>query len=424
MLVTLAETLGPALSWAGSAAIYLAAFVFVLTIVVFFHELGHFTAARVSGVRVDAFSIGFGPKLISWRDGHGTQWRISLLPLGGYVKFFGDQNAASAPDTRKLKGETTADGRPITTQFPATAKGETPNGGMTEEERAECFHFKPVGVRAFIVAAGPLANFILATVIFAGLLMGFGERVYEPRVGTVLEGSAAEDAGLQSGDLITAVNGRAIERFKDLQQIVLLSSDEELSLTIERGADQLELIAVPQRVEREDAFGNVQRFGTLGIQSGGAETASRYVRHSPASAFASGAERVASTVGTTFTFLGRMITGREDAKELGGPLRIAQFSGQTATAALDSSESLAEGVRYSLIRLIELAGFLSVSIGLINLFPIPMLDGGHLMYYGYEAVAGQPLGERAQAIGFRIGLALLLSLMAFATWNDLNTIWF
>jgi len=403
----------------GSSAVYVGAFIFVLTIVVFFHELGHFMAARACGVAIEVFSIGFGPRVASWTDRHGTEWRVSLLPLGGYVKFLGDENAASMPDRKKLEGED--GGRPLTTQFPAAADAHT--SGLTPEQRASCFHFKPLWQRAIVVAAGPVANFVLAAIIFAGLLVSFGERVIDPRVGQVLADSAAQEAGLRPGDLIVEVQGRRIERFKDLQEIIVFSSDTPLRMVVVRNGEQIELTATPRRMEHTDWLGNTQRYGTLGITSTGAEEDSRYVRYGPGEAALAGVQRVQRIIGQTLKFLGRLITGNEDPKELGGPLRIAQYSGQTAAAAFDGQDSFADGLRASVINLIQLAGFLSVSVGLINLFPIPMLDGGHLLYYGYEAVAGRPLGERAQEIGFRIGLALVLSMMAFATWNDLNNLW-
>lgn len=359
---------------------YIVPFLFVLTIVVFFHELGHFYAARRCGVRVEVFSIGFGRAIASWNDKHGTEWKIGWLPLGGYVKFFGDENEASAPDAEKLK------------ELPDDARGDT-------------LFFKPLWQRAIVVAAGPVANFILAIIIFASLYTLLGQRVTDPVIGTVVENSAAERAGLQTGDLIVAMNGDEVTSFSQVRRLVTVSADVPIAFSVARGGVDLTLTATPDRVLEVDRFGNEYHVGRLGVSVNADENTIRHVRYNPFTALWMGAEESYFIVEQTFIVLGRIIMGRESAESLGGPIRIAQLSGQTATLGF--------------VALINLTAVLSVSIGLINLFPIPMLDGGHLAYYAYEAIFGKPMSERAQEIGMRIGLSMVMMLFIFVTWNDL-----
>lgn len=360
---------------------YIVPFLFVLTIVVFFHELGHFYAARRCGVRVEVFSVGFGRAITSWYDKHGTQWKIGWLPLGGYVKFYGDENEASAPNHEALQE-------------------------LDEEARQGTLFYKPLWQRAIVVAAGPVANFILAILIFASLYTLFGQRVTDPVVGVVVEESAAERAGLEVGDLIVAIDGDAITTFSEVRRKVTVNANVPLQFSVERDGRLLDLTAVPDRVLERDRFGNEYHIGRLGVAVNAAEGAVRHVRYNPFVALWMGVEESYFIVEQTFVVLGRIIMGRESAESLGGPIRIAQLSGQTATLGL--------------IALINLTAVLSVSIGLVNLFPIPMLDGGHLAFYAYEAVAGKPLSERAQDIGMRVGLSMVLALFIFVTWNDLS----
>lgn len=359
---------------------YIVPFLFVLTIVVFFHELGHFYAARRCGVRVEVFSVGFGRALASWDDKHGTQWKIGWLPLGGYVKFFGDENEASAPDSEKLKE-------------------------MPEDSRGDTLFFKPLWQRAIVVAAGPVANFILAIIIFASLYTLLGQRVTDPVIGAVVENSAAQRAGMKTGDLITAINGDEITSFSQVRRLVTVSANVPLDFSVERGGVEVLLTATPDRVLEVDRFGNEYHVGRLGVSVNADENTIRHVRYNPLTALWMGAQESYFIVEQTFIVLGRIIMGRESAESLGGPIRIAQLSGQTATLGF--------------VALINLTAVLSVSIGLINLFPIPMLDGGHLAFYAYEAVFGKPMSERAQEIGMRIGLSMVLMLFIFVTWNDL-----
>jgi regulator of sigma E protease len=355
-------------------------FLFVLTLVVFFHELGHFLIARWAGVRVLVFSIGFGPELFGFNDRHGTRWKVSAIPLGGYVKFFGDDNAASVPDQAAL-------------------------AAMSEEERKHSFVHQKVGPRAAIVVAGPLANFLLAIVIFAGLFMIFGKPSTSPRVDAVQPGSAAAAAGFQPGDLVLTINGRPIDSFPDMQQIVSTSAGETLVFEVDRGGARVTLKAVPALKEIKDRFGNVIRQGQLGITRSPTPDDAHFQPVGPLKAVELGVQRTWFVVERTLSYIGGVVAGREAADQLGGPIRIAQVSGQVATEGLAS--------------LFSLAAVLSVSIGLLNLFPVPLLDGGHLLFYAIEAVRGKPLSERAQEVGFRIGLAIVVMLMIFATYNDI-----
>ncbi|PYK75905.1 MAG: RIP metalloprotease RseP [Verrucomicrobia bacterium] len=359
---------------------YLIPFLFVLTLVVFFHELGHFVIARRCGVRVLVFSIGFGPELFGFNDRHGTRWKVSAIPLGGYVKFFGDENAASVPDPVAL-------------------------AAMTEEDRRHSFIHQRVRARAAIVVAGPIANFLLAIVIFAALFMVFGKPSTSPRVDAVQPGSAAEIAGFKPGDLVLTIDGRPIESFPDMQQVVSTSAGEMLTFEVDRGGVRVTLKAVPALRESKDRFGNVHRIGVLGITRSPSPDDTHFQPVGPLKAFELGAQRTWFVVERTLSYIGGVISGREAADQLGGPIRIAQVSGQVASEGLPS--------------LFSLAAVLSVSIGLLNLFPVPLLDGGHLLFYGIEAVRGKPLSERAQEVGFRIGLAIVVMLMIFATYNDI-----
>ncbi len=359
---------------------YVIPFVFVLSLVVFFHELGHFLVARRCGVRIMVFSIGFGPEIVGFDDRYGTRWKISAIPLGGFVKFFGDDNAASVPDAARI-------------------------AAMDAQERAQSFAFQPVYKRAAIVVAGPLANFILAIVIFAGVFMLYGKQTMSARVDSVLPGSAAAAAGFKPGDLVVAIDGRAIDNFGEMQRIVSTSAGETLTITVDRGGVQQMLKATPALKEVKDNFGNVQRIGVLGISRSMAPEDLKLHPVSPPRAIWMSVQETWSVIDRTLGYIGGVIVGREAANQLGGPIRIAQMSGQVAS--------------FGFVPLIQLAAVLSVSIGLLNLFPIPLLDGGHLLFYTIEALRGRPLSERAQEVGFRIGLAIVLMLMIFATFNDI-----
>jgi regulator of sigma E protease len=365
---------------AGSLLGYLIPFLIVLTVVVFIHELGHFLVGRWCGVGVNAFSIGFGPELVGFTDRHGTRWKLSAIPLGGYVKFAGDVNGASVPDAASL-------------------------AQMSPAERAVSFHHKTVLQRAAVVAAGPIANFLLAIAIFAGITYVNGRQILAPRVDVVQAGSAAERAGFKPGDLVLSINGRSISSFTDMQRIVSASADDELSIAIDRDGREMTLTAVPDLKETETPFGK-QRIGLLGLQASRGPDDLKLVKYGLLESIRLGAMETWYVVERTFTYIGRLVVGRESADQLSGPIRIAQVSGQVATLGGTAG-------------LVSLVAVLSVSIGLINLFPIPLLDGGHLLFYGIEALRGRPLSDRAQEIGFRIGLAIVVMLMLFATWNDI-----
>jgi regulator of sigma E protease len=363
---------------------YVIPFLFVLTVVVFFHELGHFLVARWNGVRVLVFSIGFGPELFGFNDRHGTRWKLSAIPLGGYVKFFGDENAASVPDHEAA-------------------------AAMNSAERKQSFVHQPVGPRAAIVVAGPLANFILAIAIFAGLFVLYGKQSTAARVESVQPESAAAAAGFQPGDLVVSINGRLIESFSEMQRIVSTSAGETLTIEVDRGGTRVTLKAVPALKEVKDSFGNVHRMGVLGISRSIAPSEVKMEPVGPATAVWLGIKETWTIVETTLSYVGRIVVGRDNADQLGGPIMIAQVSGQVATRAVSA--------------MIHFVAVLSVSIGLLNLFPVPLLDGGHLMFYAVEFIRGKPLSERAQEIGFRIGFALVAALMVFATKNDIFRLW-
>jgi regulator of sigma E protease len=359
---------------------YVVPFLFVLTIVVFFHELGHFLVARWAGVRVLTFSIGFGPELLGFNDRHGTRWKLSAIPLGGYVKFFGDESEASTPSTAALST-------------------------MSQEDRKVSFHHKKVGPRAAIVVAGPVANFLLAIVIFAGLFTFFGKPSASARVDTVQAESAAAAAGIQPGDVITAIDGTTIESFSDMQRIVSTRAGQALNLAIKRGDSNIVIRATPNLREVKDNFGNTHRVGVLGITRASSPEDATNTKVDPITAIGLGVKETWFVVDRTLAYIGGVFAGREAADQIGGPIRIAQISGQVSTIGMAA--------------LIHLAAVLSVSIGLLNLFPVPLLDGGHLMFYAVEAVRGRPLSDRAMEMGFRVGLALVLMLMIFATYNDI-----
>jgi regulator of sigma E protease len=358
-----------------SGLTYIVPFLIVLTVLVFVHELGHYLVARRNGVRIEVFSIGFGPEIFGWYDRAGTRWKLSLVPLGGYVKMYGDADASSLP----------ADSL----------------GAMSEDERAVCFHHKRLWQRIAVVAAGPAANFIFAIVLLTVLFSTVGQPFTPPDVGQVQPSSAAEQGGIKPGDTITMIDGRRIERFEDVQQAVRLNAGGVMKIIVQRDGRDVALDVTPQMTEITDRFGNVHRVGLLGIGRSGVD----YVRHDPLTALWRSVDETWNLSVGTLKALWQMVIGARATDELGGPLRIAQMSGEVAQGGI--------------VAIVWFMAVLSVNLGLINLFPIPVLDGGHLLFYFAEAIRGKPLGLRAQEYGFRIGLALVLTLMVFATWNDL-----
>ncbi|MEZ5839617.1 MAG: RIP metalloprotease RseP [Hyphomicrobiales bacterium] len=356
------------------------AFLFVLTVVVFFHELGHFLVARWAGVTVEVFSVGFGREIVGFNDRHGTRWRLSMIPLGGYVKFLGDENAASVPDADAI-------------------------AAMPEDVRRNSLAGKSVGWRSAIVAAGPIANFILAIVVFTMLFAAYGRQYTVPRVDSVVPGSAAETAGFKAGDLILSIDGSPMKAFTDVQAIVTLAADTPLSIVVDRGGVETSLTATPRRQEMVDPFGNKNRVGVLGISRSVSADDIITERYSLPSALVEGTVQTWRVVERSMVFLGRLVSGRESADQLGGPVRIAKTSGDVAEIGFAA--------------LVNMIAVISVSIGILNLLPVPMLDGGHLVYYVIEAVRGRPLSEKTQEFGFRVGFALLMMLILFVTGNDI-----
>lgn len=446
---------------------YVIPFLFVLTVVVFFHELGHFWVARRCGVKIDAFSVGFGPELFGFNDRHGTRWRLAAIPLGGYVRFHGDDSAASTPDIRKLDK-------------------------MSESEKRISFFHQPLRNRAAIVAAGPIANFILAVIIFAGVLYGIGRNMTTPVLEVVRAGSPAQLAGLQAGDRVLSINGKAVDGYEDIIRVTSLSVGERLAFVVERNGKEIAATVTPALREIKDNFGSTHRIGDIGISrwpsranairpnsaameagmqpgdlivaidgnrveafedlprivSGalgkkltieiqrGSQRLTVYAtpkphpnnpkagvlgienpskpedsfrkRYGVLSSIGMGFSETWFVIERTLSYIGGIIVGKESIDQLGGPIRIGQVAGDVAAQSF-----------YDLLRL---TAVLSVSIGLLNLFPVPLLDGGHLLFYAIEAVRGRPLSERAQEYGFRIGLALVMLLMVVATWNDISAL--
>ncbi|HZH45496.1 MAG TPA: RIP metalloprotease RseP [Roseococcus sp.] len=344
------------------------AFVLVLGVLVFVHELGHYLAARWRGVHVDAFSIGFGRPILSWRDRLGTDWRIAWIPLGGYVKLHGQAPEAETPEAERV----------------AQRPGQT-------------FHDKPVRDRAIVVAAGPVANFLLAILLFGALYMTQGMPRGMTSVGAVAAGSVAERAGIQPGDEIVALDGERVRRFDQVQRHIQPRAGQEVSVRVLRDGRELTVAVTPATRPGSEAA----PVGILGIQGGQA----RFERLDPASALWQGVVQTGEMSWATLAGIGEMLTGSRSATELGGPIRIAEVSGQAATLGI--------------VPLVNLMALLSISLGLLNLFPIPLLDGGHLLFYGAEAIRGRPLPPRALEYGFRAGFAVLISLFVFATWNDI-----
>ena len=366
------------MEYIASVSSWILPFLIMLTVLVFVHEMGHFWVARRCGVRVEVFSIGFGPEIFGWNDRNGTRWRFSAIPIGGYVKMFGEQ----------------ASGADVNVEAPV----------ISESERAESFAAKTLAQRSAIVFAGPAANFVLAVVLLAGMFMVVGQPFTPADISAVQPGSAADKAGLEPGDVIVAINGTEIERFEQVVSIVQIAPGQSLEIEVERGGRRVVLNAVAGFHEFEDRFGNTQTIGRLGVSRGGGDR--KLVRHDPATAVWRASVETVVLSGRILDFVWQMITGTRTTKDLGGPIRIAQMSSDMWQLGIES--------------MIMFTVALSINLGLLNLFPVPMLDGGHLLFYFFEAIRGKPLGERTQEYGFRIGIVMVLGLMVFATWNDLE----
>ncbi len=358
---------------------YVVPFLAVLTIIVFVHEMGHYLVARWNGVAIQTFSVGFGRELIGWNDRHGTRWRISAIPLGGYVRFVGDMNAASLPDP---DAESKVD--------PALAP--------------HLFVNKSVWQRIAVVAAGPIANLLLTFFVLYALLLGYGRYTVPPVIGEVISGSVAESAGFQSGDEVISVDGYVVRSFEDFQRYVATSPGRTVVIDLERGGAPLTLSLVPEAVKIEDRFGNNQRIGRIGVSRNIEDTDITLYRPGPVEAIGMTFEEIRFIIQRTAAFIGDFFVGRGDVEQLGGPVKVAKVSGEVATLGI--------------VALINLMALLSLNIGIFNLLPIPMLDGGHLLYYAAEAVRGRPLSMRVQEIGFRFGFALVMMLMIFTLFND------
>jgi regulator of sigma E protease len=384
-----------------SALTYIVPFIIVLGVVVTVHELGHFLVAKWLGTKIDQFSIGFGRPIAKWTDKAGVEWQIGWLPLGGFVRFAGDENAASVPDQNDLQ-----------------ALREDLVAREGEAALNRYFHFKPLWQRAAITVAGPVANFILAIVLFAGLLVVLGEPIAETRVARVEAGSPAERAGFQLGDVLVEAGGKAVRTPETVKQIVVLRSGLATDFVVERAGRIVHLEATPIRGEILDGLGRKQRLGRVGLAF--ADTPVTVRRYGPVAAVAGGVEQTADVINTTVFYIGRMVSGREKADQLSGPLGMAQISGELTKQNAEVSKDLSTFVRNGLLTMVVLIANISVGIGFLNLLPVPVLDGGHLLFYAYEAVARRPLAAKVQAAGYRVGLALVLGLMLFATWNDLQ----
>jgi regulator of sigma E protease len=361
----------------------LPAFLLVISIIVFIHEMGHYLVGRWSGIKILAFSFGFGPELVGFTDKHGTRWKISAIPLGGYVRFYGDEDASSKPDFEALEE-------------------------LPPEERSKTFLGAKLWKRAATVAAGPIANFVLAIFILSIIFMTVGKFVVDPVVTQVNPGSPAAQAGVMKGDYLLALDGAAVETFDDVRRYVSVRPGIPIVLTVRRNDQRIDIKVVPQMTTISGEFNNKVEVATIGVLASVQGANSRMVTYSPPAAVVEAAKETVAIVTGTFDYISNIVTGRMSADQLGGPIRVAQASGQVATLGF--------------VALMHLAAVLSVSIGLLNLMPVPVLDGGHLLFYAIEALRGRPLGEMAQGVAFRIGLALVLCLMVFATWNDISSL--
>jgi regulator of sigma E protease len=384
-------------------AVAVPSFLVVLTIVVTVHELGHFLSARACGVAVDRFSIGFGRPIASWTDRGGVEWRIGWIPFGGYVRFAGDENEASIPDQEHLEA--------------LRQEVVRREGGAA---LSRYYHFKPLWQRALIAAAGPAANFVLAVTLFAALLFFFGERSLPARVASVQPNSPAAAAGLRPGDVIVAADGRALRDFDQLSTTVQLRAGVPIVFDVDRGGQRVKISVTPVWKVVEDQFGDPQRVGQIGVAPEQAPHDYVIVRYGPAEALAGGVRKCWEVLSTTVYYLGRIFSGQVSADQISGPLGIANVTGKVAKLSAEGAPNFLAMVGAVGVNLLSLTAMVSVSIGFINLLPVPILDGGHLLFYAYEAVARRPLTAKVQAAGYRVGLALVLGLMLFATWNDLQ----
>lgn len=375
----------------------------VLPLVIIIHELGHFGAAKAFGVAVDRFSMGFGRAIWSWTDKTGVNWRLGWIPLGGYVRFAGDVNEASVPDQAELEA--------LKHRIQRTE-------GSDALQRY--YHFKPVWQRAMIAAAGPLANFALAIAIFTILMSAVGEVNIRARVSGIVPGGAGEAAGFRPGDIVLRADHHPIENFDDLKRYVSLRAAVPIRFDVDRNGQPVQLIATPRLKEVNDKIAGRQKVGLLGLEGRPRPEDITRTRYNPIEAIPHAISRTGEIIGTTAFYLGRIFTGQAPADQIGGVVGIVHASGAVTQAAAESTPDGPLRAMQITLNLLSLSAVLSVSVGLLNLLPIPTLDGGHLLFCAYEAVARKPLSLKVQAIGYRAGLALLVGFMLFATWNDLH----
>lgn len=355
------------------------AFIIILSVIVFVHEFGHYIVAKLCGVKIEVFSIGFGKELCGWNDKSGTRWKISMLPLGGYVKMYGDIDPASAPDTNKINA-------------------------MTKEEQKMAFHTKRLPAKSAIVAAGPIANFILAIIILTFFFSYYGKPVTLPKISSVIEGSAAEEAGFNVNDLIIDIDGTKVSSFSDVQRIIGINTGTPVNVKILRDEKEQQITVTPKMVPNKDMFGNEIKAPMLGISAD-------IVSYGRLNIIIASKEAVIETyniAASTLKAIGQMIAGERSAREISGPIGIAKYSGQSAQHGIQT--------------VLWFITILSINLGLVNLFPIPVLDGGHLLYYFIEAVRGKPMADKIQQIGFKIGIALVATLAIFAIFNDIRNL--
>ncbi|KAB2941126.1 MAG: RIP metalloprotease RseP [Hyphomicrobium sp.] len=359
-------------------------FLVVLTIVVFVHEFGHFIVARWCGVTVKTFSIGFGKEIFGFTDKKGTRWRFAWIPLGGYVKFVDDENAASQPSAEALER-------------------------MSAAERAGAFQNKPLWQRAAVVAAGPMANFVLAIAVYAAVNLAFGVRTITPTVGEVKVGMPAAAAGIKPGDVITSIDGWTIEGFEDIQRVVGVNGGRPLKFGINRGGEKLTLEVTPEVREQSDSFGGTFRRGLIGIAPSSVAGLKEAKSVGPLEALRLGIRETYTNIAHTLQGIADIVTQRQAADQMGGPILMAQVTARVAEGGIEP--------------LLRWIAFISANIGFLNLLPIPVLDGGHLVYYAIEGVLRRPMSRRMQEIGFQIGVALVLMLMVYVNLNDLLRVW-
>lgn len=360
---------------------YISNFIVIISIIVFIHEFGHYIVAKWCGVRIEAFSIGFGPELCGFYDKSGTRWKFCAVPMGGYVQMFGDADAASSPDNKGLKT-------------------------LSPEEQKLTLHGKNLWQKSAIVSAGPIANFILAIVILTGFIMVYGITTTSPEISQVVENSAAAQAGLEKGDVIIAIDGSEIKSFNDIQNIISINTGTEVNIRINRNGEEQSIPVTPRIIESKDVFGNDVKRALLGVQS--APSNSSLVERETLTFFPAVFEATKQTytiAASNLRAIGQIVVGQRSFKDMGGPVKIAKYSGQAAAMGLQM--------------VLWLMAVISISLGLINLFPIPMLDGGHLLFYLIEAIKGEALAEKYQEYSLKVGMVFILGLAGIVTANDI-----